>query len=262
MQSRLQADAGGNSRPQYPIESVDNALKLLLLFGERSAVRLTEASQYLGVASSTAHRLLAMLQYRGFVRQDDTKAYRPGPALTNIAFAVLEQVDLRQRMRPVLVALNTQLRETVHLGVLEGNTIRFIDAIESPRAVRVASRVGRSLPAHCTSTGKALLAQLPLDELRRLYPEQTLEQLTPRSLSRRDELERQLEKVRRSGYAVSREESEEGVSSVSVAVPSTAADPPVAVNASVPTSRMPATQVRVIADALKAAATEIRSLNR
>ena len=57
-------------RPQYPIESVDNALKVLLLLGERSSLRLTDVSQYLGVATSTAHRLLAMLQYRGFVQQD------------------------------------------------------------------------------------------------------------------------------------------------------------------------------------------------
>ena len=56
--------------PQYPIESVDNALRLLLLFAEQPRIRLTDASSYLGVASSTAHRLLAMLQYRGFVRQE------------------------------------------------------------------------------------------------------------------------------------------------------------------------------------------------
>ncbi|WP_075509353.1 helix-turn-helix domain-containing protein [Mycobacterium ostraviense] len=56
--------------PQYPIESVDNALKLLLLLGERPEIRLSEATRYLGVASSTAHRLLAMLTYRGFVRRD------------------------------------------------------------------------------------------------------------------------------------------------------------------------------------------------
>lgn len=69
--------------PQYPIESVDKALKLLLLLGEQPSIRLSEATRYLGVASSTAHRLLAMLAYRGFVRQDPvSKAYLPGPALT------------------------------------------------------------------------------------------------------------------------------------------------------------------------------------
>ena len=68
----MQKPGGGTESPapQYPIESVDNALKLVLLLGERPEIRMSEASRYLGVASSTAHRLLAMLQYRGFVRQD------------------------------------------------------------------------------------------------------------------------------------------------------------------------------------------------
>jgi DNA-binding IclR family transcriptional regulator len=87
--SDVQNSLPGNDKsiPQYPIASVDNALRLILLLGEHSEIRLTEASEYLGVASSTAHRLLAMLQYRGFVRQDPrTKVYQSGAALTNVAF--------------------------------------------------------------------------------------------------------------------------------------------------------------------------------
>src|SRR5437588_9597981 len=134
--------------PQYPIESVDNALKILLLLGERSDLRLTEVAEYLGVASSTAHRLLAMLQYRGFVRQEArTKEYLPGTALTGVAFAVLRRFEVRETMRPFLERINRELAETVHLGSLEGAMVRFIDAIESPRPVRVASRLGMSLPA-------------------------------------------------------------------------------------------------------------------
>lgn len=83
---RATADGAGAAAPewgvpQYPIGSVDRALKLLLLLGEQPQIRLTDAAKHLGVASSTAHRLLAMLQYRGFVRQDPvSKAYHPGPA--------------------------------------------------------------------------------------------------------------------------------------------------------------------------------------
>ncbi|WP_414777167.1 helix-turn-helix domain-containing protein, partial [Escherichia coli] len=80
-----------------PIESVDNALKLLLLLGEKNELRLTDASKHLGVATSTAHRILAMLQWRGFVRQDPrTKTYGPGPSLTTIAFSVLRKMDIPQ----------------------------------------------------------------------------------------------------------------------------------------------------------------------
>src|SRR3954447_22353858 len=68
--------AASGPTPQYPIVSVDNALKVLLLLAERTELRLTDVSDYLGVASSSAHRMLAMLLYPGFVRQDPkTKAY-------------------------------------------------------------------------------------------------------------------------------------------------------------------------------------------
>src|SRR3954463_615537 len=108
--------------PQYPIESVDNALRVLLLLGERPSLRLTDVSQYLGVASSTAHRLLAMLQFRGYVRQDAaTRSYVPGPTLDSLAFSLLRRLDVRNRARPVLERLNRELGETVHLGRLEGD---------------------------------------------------------------------------------------------------------------------------------------------
>jgi DNA-binding IclR family transcriptional regulator len=240
--------AGGSALPQYPIESVDNALKLLLLLGEQQAVRLTEASRYLGVASSTAHRVLAMLQYRGFVRQDPTtKAYGPGPALTGVAFSVIGRMDLNRTARPFLQELNDAFDETAHLGALEGSHVRFLDAVESRRAVRVVSRVGRSLPAHCTSLGKALLATLDDAELARLYPEENLEQVTARSISTRSELEAALQQVRELGYATNREESEEGVASVAAAVPTGPPGLRLGLNVSAPITRMPSSAVGPIA---------------
>ena len=225
--------------PQYPIESVDNALKVLLLLGERNELRLTEVSEYLGVASSTAHRVLAMLQYRGFVRQNPrTKLYGPGAALTGVAFSILQRFDVRSALRPVLERLNTELRETVHLGVLDGSTVRFIDSIESPHAVRVASRLGRSMPASCTSMGKAMLAQLTTDELRSLLPEEELEVLTSHSIGSRAALETELEAIRRRGYAVSVEESEDGVCSVAVALAPTNNPARLAITVAAPSSRM------------------------
>src|SRR5215212_8391310 len=168
----LPAAATYGTPPQYPIESVDNALQVLLLLGEKPKLRLTDVSQYLGVASSTAHRLLAMLQYRGFVRQEAaTRSYVPGPTLDKLAFGLLRRLDVRTRARPLLEQLNAELQETVHLGRLEGANVHFIDSIESPRAVRVGSRLGRSMPAHCTSNGKAMLATLTDAELTALYPD-------------------------------------------------------------------------------------------
>jgi DNA-binding IclR family transcriptional regulator len=252
--------AGYGAVPQYPIESVDNALKVLLLLGERPSLRLTDVSNYLGVASSTAHRLLAMLQYRGFVRQDGaTRGYVAGPTLDGLAYGVLRRLDVRTRARPVLERLNAELQETVHLGRLEGGDVHFIDSIESSRALRVGGRLGRSMPAHCTSTGKALLAELSCEELSRLYPSEELVQVTPRSIGTRTELEAALAEVRAQGYARSQEESEEGVSSIAVALHSTRS-PRLAINAAVPSSRMTEEVRTAILERLTAAAEELDHL--
>ncbi len=196
----MERDSTGKPPPQYPIESVDNALRLLLLLGERSEIRLTDASEYLRVASSTAHRLLSMLQYRGFVRQDPaSKAYQPGPSLTNVAFAVHSRMDIpRTAAPPILRQLVDTLQETVHVGTLDGRLVRFIAALESPSAVRVISRLGSTRPAHCTSTGKVLLAGLSDDELDQLYPpDPHLEPLTEHSVRTLTELRAQLAEVRK-----------------------------------------------------------------
>lgn len=252
---------GVGRAPQYPIESVDNALKVLLLLGERPELRLTEVSEYLGVASSTAHRLLAMLSYRGFVRQDErSRVYQPGTALTGVAFAILQRFDFRSVLRPFLERLNTELRETVHLGLLDGPVVRFVDAIESPQAVRVASRLGRSMPAPSTSTGKAMLAELAPAELHALFPGEDLEGLTENSLRTRTALEQQLATVRERGYATSSEESEQGVSSVAVAFPFSRSPARIAFNASVPTSRMSGAQERAIGATLRAVVDEAAAL--
>jgi DNA-binding IclR family transcriptional regulator len=247
--------------PQYPIESVDNALKILLLLGERNELRLTEVAEYLQVATSTAHRLLAMLQYRGFMRQDPrTRAYLPGTALTGVAFSILQKFDVRGVLHPFVESLNSELAETVHLAILEGTSIRFIDAIESPQATRVASRIGRLMPANCTSTGKALLSELSVEELERLYPAEELPVLKPNSIGTRSALKKELEKVRRLGYATSSEESDDGVCSVAVPLPARGAPMRLAFNVAVPIYRMNDELVQRIATALKNAAAEAADL--
>jgi DNA-binding IclR family transcriptional regulator len=156
----------------------------------------------------------------------------------------------------VLERLNTELEETIHLGRLEGADVHFIDSIESSRALRVGNRLGRSMPAHCTSTGKVLLAQLTEEQLLRLYPDEHLIQLTPKSIGNRSELIETLAGIRARGYASSSEESEEGVRSLAVALHSSRW-PRLAVNASTPASRMTEGARRSILRALMAAAKEL-----
>ncbi|HXP00183.1 MAG TPA: IclR family transcriptional regulator [Luteibacter sp.] len=237
--------------PSYPISSVGNALRLLLLFREQQSVRLTEACAYLGVAHSTAHRLLAMLIQHGFVRQESSRAYRPGPMLVEIGLAVVQKMDVRTQARPYLEELSAEFDETVHLVILEGDQVRYVDAIESDRALRVTARTGQVLPAHCTSAGKALLAEYTPTQVAALYADRKLAVKTPQSLRSLRALELALNDVREHGFATNHEESEEGVGSVAIALVNAAGRPVASIAVAVPESRLSAKVQSAIVKALE-----------
>ncbi|CAN5757928.1 MAG: IclR family transcriptional regulator [Euzebyales bacterium] len=244
--------------PNYPIESVDNALRLLLSLLDQQSMTVSDASGMLGVAPSTAHRLLAMLQYRGFVDQDTvTKRYRSGPVLLKLGLTAVRQMDLRRHARPILERLSKEIAETVNLVVLQGADVLFVDCVESPRIIRVSSRTGVLLPAHCTAGGKALLADLSRDEFRGLYPDAKLSKMTAHSLTRRSRLQQELEEIRARGYATNFGESESGLSAVAVAVRDGQGRPLGALAASAPNPRLADERVEEIAKALLQGAKDI-----
>jgi IclR family acetate operon transcriptional repressor len=248
------------AEPAYPITSVDNALRLVRLFNDRDSLRLTDACSYLGVAHSTAHRLLAMLIHHGFVQQDpQSRTYRPGPTLLEIGLAVVERSDVRTKARPLLVELVDRFNETVHLMTLEGTRVRYVDAVEGTRALRVAPRTGSLLPAHCTSGGKVLLAGLPDDRLRTMYADPaSLAPETDRSVSSFPSLMSALEEVRANGYATNFEEVEEGVGSVAVALRDAAGIAVAAVAVAVPMVRLSGEKRTEIASVLVDRAKSLR----
>jgi DNA-binding IclR family transcriptional regulator len=225
--------------PKYPIESVDNVLRLLLMVSRQRQVRVSEASAELGTAVSTAHRLLAMLAHHGFVVQDpDSKAYKAGHVLLRIGLSSVHNLDIRTLVGPFLEELRDETEETVHAAILQGNEVMFIDCAESPMALRVTSRVGTLMWAHCTSVGKAWLACESDDFLRGLYPSPKLPAITPDSLTSRAALMTELAEVRRLGYAHNEGESEVGVGSVSAAVCDHHGKPVASISISVPLARM------------------------
>lgn len=203
--------------PSYPIGSVDNLLKLLVLFRSQKEIRMTDAAQHLGVAKSTAHRLLAMLEYHEFVVQDPvSRLYLAGPTLVDVGLSVAGGMDTSAR--PVMKELSRSVGETVNLLVLRGREVLFVDCVESAQALRIGSRIGVVLPAHCTSGGKAILSQLTLENLRQLYLGGRLEVVTEASITTRSQLEKQLVIVRRRGYATNFGESENELSAVGSAI--------------------------------------------
>jgi DNA-binding IclR family transcriptional regulator len=204
--------------PQYPIESVDRTLRLLAHLAERTELKLSEVRSYLEIGQSTAHRLMAMLVYRGFAVQDpESRVYRAGPALFEISRAA-GTFGIGHNTRPILDWLADQSGETAHFGVLSGTEVRYIDVVESVSVLRVTGRVGRLNPAHATSLGKAMLSTFDDAHVREQYAEREMSAPTQRSITDVDRLVAELAATRARGWARNRAEMQLGVCSVGVAV--------------------------------------------
>jgi DNA-binding IclR family transcriptional regulator len=228
-----------------PVHSVGKAIQILeLLERYPGSLGVVEIGRRLRLHKSTVSRLLATMARHDLVARDEASgAFRLGSALIAFGSTALRQFDIRAVARPALQRLAQRTRETVELGVLENGRLVEIDVILSPQAISHRGLLGRSYHAHCTALGKAILADLPAGECRRLLG-QRLQRCTPRTITEWERLEAELAGVRRLGYAVNAEELEPGL--VSVAAPIYRADGHVAAAISVsgPLFRFPAARIK------------------
>ncbi|MGW4844402.1 IclR family transcriptional regulator [Nocardia brasiliensis] len=230
-------------RPLYPQSSVDNALLLIHILRDQGELTVREAADVLGISSSTAHRLLAMLVYRDFAVQDATRRYLPGPALHVVAVEHRATGELNLLLRPLMQKLRDELDESVHLAVRSGRWVRFIGTVESGQALRVGDRRGAIMPARTASAGKVLLADLSAAQLSRLYARSAGPAPADDPEAHIDEqqwttLLRSLESVRRLGYAINANDTETGLSAVGVALRATGGRAVAGLSVAAPTARM------------------------
>jgi DNA-binding IclR family transcriptional regulator len=239
------------NRPQYGIDSVDHALHLAAVLQQEGPLRVSEAAERLGVARSTAHRLLAMLVYRDFAERDADRRYVAGPVLRLPArpepVAVLRQVAL-----PHLRTLMERSGETANLVVVVDVQARFVATVECPHILRVGDREGRTLPAHLSSAGRAVLAARSDAEVMALYA-------TPDSpVADVPALLRELRIVRRTGLAVNDQRTEAGLTAIGCAVRSAAGTVSAGLSIAMPTARYKRDRLVGWSDNLATAATRIQ----
>ena len=194
-------------QPRYPIESVGNALVALDLLRSEPSIRMTDLADRLGVARSTAQRLLSSLISHGLAIADDAgQGYAAGAALLRHGALALDRLTGRDVAHPSLVSQARVTGETCELAVLDGAEVLLVDAVEGTHTLRVVDPVGSRAPAHLTAVGKAMLAALPEAELERLLGEGDLEVRMLQSIGTRAELAKQLVRVRADGYASAQRE--------------------------------------------------------
>jgi IclR family acetate operon transcriptional repressor len=241
-----------------PIESVDRALRLLQELGRHgSGAMLEELADATGLPKSSVHRTLAALRGRGFAFQQDDGRYLAGSELLRVAFDFYDRVDVRVVLRPLLLRLRDELNETVHLGVLEGGDVVYLDKLESLHPLRLTSTIGGRNPAHCTAVGKALLAwTYPAEaELRGwIARHQPLARRTPASITDSSALVREMARIRDDGFARDLEESEDGVRCIAAPIFVGSRRPRAAVSISAPRDRMSDARIRAVAPLLTEAA--------
>ncbi len=226
-------------RPPQGAQAALRALRLLKLFTpEQPELTLAAASAKSGLNKATAHRLLAALQSEGFVeRSGHSGAYRLGRALMALGVQALTSNDLRLRARPYLETLANESGETATLEVPIDDSMLILDEVSGSHFLGAAVNIGTRWPLHATSTGKAVIA-FAEDGPGRLG--ESLAALTSNTITRREELSRQLGEIRRRGFAETVDELEEGFSGVATVVRGSAGEVLGALSICGPTQRLSA----------------------
>ncbi|GAA3124705.1 IclR family transcriptional regulator [Planomonospora alba] len=185
--------------------SIDKALTVLEAIAEHH--RVTDIAAETGVSKSTVHRILQSLVEWGFARTDGNGGYEPGPRILTLAGRVMNRFDPARQASGALAALHERIGYTTHFAVRSGDEAVYVSKLEGRRPYQMPSRVGMSLRLHCTAIGKAVLAQLPADEVRAVAARTGLPRMTPRTLTSVDDLLAHLAEVRARGYALDDEEN-------------------------------------------------------
>jgi len=183
-----------------------------------SPLGLAEISRRLDLPKATAHRLLSRLRERNLVLRDGAGCYLVGPGTLVWAGAYRRTEGLAEIARPHLRRLLEETGETVHLFVYEGGKAYYLDKLESPRPVRMMSRIGSSPALYCTSAGRAILSRLPASELEACLAGVRLEKRTPGTVTDTARLRALLERARDLGYAEENGENEEGIRCIGAAI--------------------------------------------
>ncbi|HEY8498264.1 MAG TPA: IclR family transcriptional regulator [Limnochordales bacterium] len=200
------------------VQAVERAVRLLDVLA-RADAGVSELARATGLHKATVHRLLTTLRRAGLVELGpDGMRYRLGLRLLELGGRVLARLDLRDVARPYLLELRDATRLTVHMAVLDGTEVVYIEKLDSPANLRMASFVGTRSPAYSTSLGKAILAALPEAELEAVLARTRFEQRTARTLASAQALRADLEATRARGYAVDDVENEEGIRCVGAPV--------------------------------------------
>jgi IclR family transcriptional regulator, KDG regulon repressor len=229
----------GRVKKRTRLSSVANSLRLIKAFSEdHYEIGISDLAKRLGLAKSTVHRLASTLLDQGMLEQNagDGK-YRLGLTLFELGTLVRRKMDFTAEARPHLRTLLEKTGETLHLAILDHDSVLYLISLESKQALRMGSKVGTRAPVHATAVGKALLAFQPEEEIARIVS-RGLPASAPNTIVDGKALQRELALVRARSYAVDDEESEVGLRSIAAPIRGDAGQVIAAISIAGPVHRM------------------------
>jgi IclR family KDG regulon transcriptional repressor len=220
------------------LSSVSKALTLLDAFtAESPELTLSELARRAGVHKSSAYRLLSTLEAHGFVERGPAgRGYRLGWKPAELAGRL--RSELRELAAPVMEELAAKSGEIVHLSVLDGAEIVYLDKRGRSQPLTVSTTIGGRSPAHASAMGKVLLAGRSDGEVQKILGTKRLKRFTPTTITEPRRLALELEDVRRQGYALDNEEAFPGIRCVAAPLRDREGTVRAAISVTAPTQRI------------------------
>jgi DNA-binding IclR family transcriptional regulator len=244
-----------------PIQSVARAITIMEALLREPELGVSELSEELDLGKSTVFRLLQTMKAHGIIDQARSGKYRLGVRLSLFGDAAVSRIDLRQEAAPFLSELAKFSGESVNLAILDEFNILYIDRIDSHEPLRMGVKIGQRLPAFCVSMGKAILANLPEDELETIFEnpkfQETLVRRTDTTVTELGALRKQLQTIKEQGFAVDEEEYNRGVRCIGAPIFNHLGKVVAALSTTGPTVRMSYNKIHELVPHVKATAMNI-----
>jgi DNA-binding IclR family transcriptional regulator len=241
----------------YNVRAVERAVQILSAFDGEHEQGVSEIAQTTGLPKATAHRIIMTLFNTGFLeRIPDGEKFRLGLPLVGLGLGALRRLDVRPAAQPYMQRLVDGFQEICTLGVFDRGRVLYVEVAHGPHSLTIAARVGRHLPAHCTASGKVLLAFLPPEVVEPVLSA-PLEIYTEKTITSPDRLREELKAVQQHGYAIADEEFEVGIWAISAPIRDIDGNVIAAMSIPFPTNRLDPERIPEIAQALLEAANAV-----
>ncbi|MCK4860561.1 MAG: IclR family transcriptional regulator [Rhodobacteraceae bacterium] len=240
------------------VRSLDRGMLLLGALAEGDGISLSELSERADQSAATTYRALITLQSREIVEfEEHTQLWYIGAGAFRIGSVFLNRTNILQRSRPVMQNLMRLIGETANLGIERDDWVLFVSQVESSQTIRAFFPPGTRNPMHASGIGKTLLANFPKDRVHKIITEQGLERFTDSTITEPDELFKELETIKRKGYAVDDEERTEGMRCIASPIFDAYGDPIAGLSISGPTFRIPQNATNEIGEIVSDFAREV-----